>query len=126
MLSRLLRSHLAPYRKTLLLIVALQTVQTSAALTLPTINARVIDKGVLHGDVGYIYSWGAVMLLFAVVQNALRRRYPALFPAPRSGGGGSSGGRSSSGSSSPSSSSSSRSFSGGGGSFGGGGASARW
>ena len=29
----------------------LQTVQTSAALTLPTINARIIDNGVLPGDI---------------------------------------------------------------------------
>ena len=68
MLMRLLRTHLLPYRKTLILVVVLQAVQTSAALTLPTINARVIDKGVLRGDVGYIYTWGAVMLLFAIVQ----------------------------------------------------------
>jgi ATP-binding cassette subfamily B protein len=51
-----------------MLIVALQTVQTTAALTLPTINARIIDKGLLRGDQGYIYSWGAVMLFFALVQ----------------------------------------------------------
>ncbi len=68
MLRRLLRSHLGPYRNTLLLIVALQTVQTSAALTLPTINARIIDNGVLPGNIGYIYTWGAIMLLFALVQ----------------------------------------------------------
>jgi ATP-binding cassette subfamily B multidrug efflux pump len=67
-LSRLLRTHLGPYRNTLLLIVVLQTVQTSAALTLPTINARIIDNGVLPGDVGYIWTWGGVMLGFALVQ----------------------------------------------------------
>jgi ATP-binding cassette subfamily B multidrug efflux pump len=67
-LTRLLRSHLGPYKRTLMLIVALQTVQTTAALTLPTINARIIDKGLLRGDQGYIYSWGAVMLFFALVQ----------------------------------------------------------
>jgi ATP-binding cassette subfamily B protein len=67
-LTRLLRSHLAPYRRTLWLLVVVQTVQTSAALTLPTINARIIDKGVLPGDVGYIYTWGAVMVFFALVQ----------------------------------------------------------
>ena len=68
MLSRLLRGHLAPYKKILLLIVALQTVQTSAALTLPTLNAKIIDNGVLKGDVAYIRSTGAVMLLFALIQ----------------------------------------------------------
>lgn len=68
MLMRLLKSHLGPYRNTLWLIVALQTVQTTAALTLPTINARIIDKGVIPGNQGYIYTWGAVMVFFAFVQ----------------------------------------------------------
>ncbi|HUI48742.1 MAG TPA: ABC transporter ATP-binding protein [Acidimicrobiia bacterium] len=68
MLARLLRSHLSPYRRTLMLIVVLQTVQTSAALTLPTINARIIDNGVLPGNIGYIYTWGTIMVFFAFVQ----------------------------------------------------------
>ena len=64
MLMRLLRSHLRPYRKSLLIIIGLQIVQTSAALTLPTITARIIDNGVLahHGrvlkpNIGYIHTW---------------------------------------------------------------------
>ena len=68
MLIRLLRSHLSPYRNTLLLIVLLQTVQTSAALALPTIIARIIDNGVLRGNTAYIIHWGGVMLLFSVIQ----------------------------------------------------------
>jgi ATP-binding cassette subfamily B protein len=68
MLIRLLRTHLRPYRKLLMLIVALQTVQTVAALTLPTLNARIIDRGVIKGDVGYIQSTGAVMVGFALIQ----------------------------------------------------------
>jgi len=67
-LTRLLKSHLAPYRKQLILIVALQTVQTSAALTLPTINANIIDNGLLRSDQGYIWTWGAVMLGLSFVQ----------------------------------------------------------
>ena len=69
MLIRLLRSHLAPYKKLLALIVVLQGVQTAAALTLPTINARIIDNGVLRGDQAYIYKWGAIMLVFALIQG---------------------------------------------------------
>ncbi|HEX5097363.1 MAG TPA: ABC transporter ATP-binding protein [Acidimicrobiia bacterium] len=68
MLMRLLRAHLAPYKRTLWLIVVLTIVHTSAALTLPTINARIIDDGVLKGDNAYIRHWGAVMLGFAIVQ----------------------------------------------------------
>ena len=68
MLMRLLRSHLAPYRNALLLVVVLQTVQTTAALTLPTINANIVDKGVIPHNQSYIYTWGAVMVLFALIQ----------------------------------------------------------
>ena len=68
MLTRLLRSHLSPYRNALLLIVVLQTVQTSAALTLPTINANIVDKGVIVHNQGYIWTWGAVMVVFALIQ----------------------------------------------------------
>src|ERR1700680_1266419 len=63
-----MRSHLRPYKKLLWLIVVLQTVQTAAALALPTINARIIDKGVLTGNVHYIWTWGAVMLFFTLIQ----------------------------------------------------------
>lgn len=68
MLIRLLRSHLWPYRRVLAVVVVLTTIQTSAALTLPTLNADLIDKGVLRGDNGYIRSTGALMLGFTVVQ----------------------------------------------------------
>src|SRR6476661_9160886 len=68
MLLKLMRSHLRPYKKLLWLIVVLQTVQTSAALTLPTINARIIDNGVLRGNTHYIYTWGTIMLAFTLLQ----------------------------------------------------------
>ena len=68
MLKRLLRTHLGPYKKILLAIVALQTVQTTATLILPTINARVIDKGVIPGNVAYIWKLGGLMIVFAVIQ----------------------------------------------------------
>ncbi|MEY4230622.1 MAG: hypothetical protein RLZZ362_1471 [Actinomycetota bacterium] len=71
MLTRLLRSHLRPYRRQLLLIVVLQTCQAMAGLYLPRLNARIIDKGVLTGDTGYIWSTGTVMLLATLVQVAL-------------------------------------------------------
>jgi ATP-binding cassette, subfamily B, multidrug efflux pump len=66
-LWQILTSHLGPYRR-VLLVVGLQAVQTFAALTLPTINARLIDNGVLRGDNDYILTMGAVMLGFTVVQ----------------------------------------------------------
>ena len=68
MLIRLLRTHLRPYKKQLVVVVVLQAVQTAAALTLPTLNADIIDKGVLAGNSDYIRTRGALMLLFAFVQ----------------------------------------------------------
>ena len=65
----LLKSHLlGPYRNVLLLVVVFQTVQTFAALTLPTLNANLIDNGVLVGDNEYIREIGLIMLFFAIVQ----------------------------------------------------------
>jgi ATP-binding cassette subfamily B multidrug efflux pump len=68
MLMRLLRSHLRPYKRQLGIIVVLQAIQTAAALTLPGLNADIIDKGVLRGDTGYIQSRGGLMLMFALIQ----------------------------------------------------------
>jgi ATP-binding cassette subfamily B protein len=52
----------------LIVIVGLQLVQTTAGLLLPTINARIINRGILPGDVGYIWTWGGVMLVASLVQ----------------------------------------------------------
>ncbi|MEP7024175.1 MAG: ABC transporter ATP-binding protein [Actinomycetota bacterium] len=68
MLVRLLRSHLRPYRRQLGFVVALQLVQTLATLYLPTLNADIIDKGVITGDTGYIVRTGGVMLAITLVQ----------------------------------------------------------
>lgn len=67
-LRRLLRSHLGPYGRMLGLVVVLQAVQAFAMLTLPALNADIIDKGVLPGDNDYIVRVGAIMLGFTVVQ----------------------------------------------------------
>ncbi|MET0902715.1 MAG: ABC transporter permease, partial [Acidimicrobiales bacterium] len=68
MLIRVLRNHLGPYRRLLLLIVGLQIIAVSASLTLPALNADIIDKGVLPGDTAYIRSTGAEMLAFSLIQ----------------------------------------------------------
>jgi ATP-binding cassette subfamily B protein len=67
-LIRLLRSHLGPYKRPICLLVALQLVQTIGALFLPTLNADIIDNGVVKGDTGYIFTMGAVMLGVTVLQ----------------------------------------------------------
>ena len=68
MLIRLLRDYLRPYRNDLALVVVLQLVQTLATLYLPTLNADIIDKGVITGDLSYITRTGAFMLGIALVQ----------------------------------------------------------
>ena len=67
-LRQLLRSHLGPYRAVLLAVVVLQAIQTTATLILPSLNADIIDKGVLTGDNGYIWRVGGVMLAISLVQ----------------------------------------------------------
>src|SRR6476620_11675341 len=68
MLIGLLRNYLQPYKRPLTAVVALQLVATIASLYLPTLNADIIDKGVVTGDTGYIMSTGAWMLLVTLVQ----------------------------------------------------------
>jgi ATP-binding cassette subfamily B protein len=67
-LRRLLGTHLWPYRRLLLLVVVLQSVQTFATLTLPSLNADLINHGVFEGDNAYIWRTGAIMLAFSFVQ----------------------------------------------------------
>ena len=69
MLMGLLRTHLRPYRRPLLAVVGLQLVGTIASLYLPTLNADIIDKGVVTGDTGYILRTGAWMLVVTLVQS---------------------------------------------------------
>jgi ATP-binding cassette, subfamily B, multidrug efflux pump len=67
-LIRVLRDYLQPYRRPLALVVLLQLVQTLATLYLPTLNADIIDNGVITGNTGYILHTGGVMLAVALVQ----------------------------------------------------------
>lgn len=68
MLIKLLRSHLGPYKKPIVLLVLLQLLQTCATLYLPTLNADIIDRGVVVGDTGYILTAGSVMIGVTVFQ----------------------------------------------------------
>ncbi|MFF0361067.1 ABC transporter ATP-binding protein [Streptomyces fungicidicus] len=68
MLIRLLRTHLEPYKRPITLLVLLQFLQTSATLYLPTLNADIIDRGVVQGDTGYILSYGALMIGISLAQ----------------------------------------------------------
>ncbi|MEV5081190.1 ABC transporter ATP-binding protein [Streptomyces sp. NPDC056159] len=68
MLIRLLRTYLRPYKKPIALLVLLQFLQTCATLYLPTLNAHIIDNGVVKGDTGYILTFGAVMIGISLAQ----------------------------------------------------------
>ncbi len=68
MLLRVLVRFLAPYRRPIAVVVALQLLGTMAALYLPSLNADIIDNGIARGDVGYILRTGGVMLAVALVQ----------------------------------------------------------
>ena len=68
MLIRLLRTYLRPYRRPLALVLLLQLAQTIATLYLPTLNAKIIDRGVIYHDTHYILVTGAIMLGITLVQ----------------------------------------------------------
>ncbi|WP_432476541.1 ABC transporter ATP-binding protein [Nocardioides sp. GXQ0305] len=68
MLVRLLREHLATYRRPLGAVVALQFVGVVAMLYLPKLNADIIDDGIATGDTGRIGELGGVMLAVSLVQ----------------------------------------------------------
>ncbi|KZF01070.1 MAG: ABC transporter ATP-binding protein [Rhodococcus sp. (in: high G+C Gram-positive bacteria)] len=68
MLIPLLKTYLAPYKRAIALLIALQFVATAAALYLPSLNADIIDNGVTRGDTNYILTTGGWMLLVSLVQ----------------------------------------------------------
>ena len=66
-MTGLLREYLAPHRKALVIIALLMLVQAFTNLLLPSLNADIINYGVVTGDIGYIIRMGAVMLGISVV-----------------------------------------------------------
>ena len=70
MLLRLLSEYTRPYRGTIWVIVVLQFLATIATLLLPSINADIIDRGIVLGNTTYILQRGGVMLLVSLAQVA--------------------------------------------------------
>lgn len=68
MLLRLLRERLVPFRTWLIAVLVLQGAGVIAMLYLPSLNARIIDEGIVTGDTGTIWRLGAVMLAVSVAQ----------------------------------------------------------
>jgi ATP-binding cassette, subfamily B, multidrug efflux pump len=48
--GKLLHQYIWPYRRLVAALVALQVISTLASLYLPTVNAAIIDDGVIKGD----------------------------------------------------------------------------
>lgn len=71
MLINLLQEKLRPYRRLLWIVVVFQAIQSLAGLYLPTLNARIIDRGITQGDTNYIWRVGGLMLLTTLVQVLL-------------------------------------------------------
>lgn len=65
-----LRHYLWPYRLSLVAIVALKLVETISALLLPTLNAQIINEGVVAGNTDRIWPLGAQMLAVTALQGA--------------------------------------------------------
>jgi ATP-binding cassette subfamily B protein len=70
MLIKLLRRHLPAYKVPITYVIILQFLQTMATLYLPTLNADIIDDGVVTGDTAYIWRLGGIMVAVTLVQIA--------------------------------------------------------
>ncbi|WP_165350490.1 ABC transporter ATP-binding protein [Xylanimonas protaetiae] len=68
MLVTLARRYLRPYLGAILVLLVLQLVQTLASLYLPSLNADIIDNGVVVQDIGYIWRTGGWMLAVSLGQ----------------------------------------------------------
>ncbi|WP_288026246.1 ABC transporter ATP-binding protein [Arthrobacter sp.] len=68
MLYRLIARNLAPHKVPLISVVVLQFLSTLGTLYLPTLNADIIDDGVVKGNIGIIFSLGGWMLLITAGQ----------------------------------------------------------
>ncbi|WUA21106.1 ABC transporter ATP-binding protein/permease [Streptomyces canus] len=65
---RLVRAQLAKHRRWFAGVTVFQLVSVTATLYLPTINADLIDNGLLRTDVGHIWTVGGWMVVVSIVQ----------------------------------------------------------
>jgi ATP-binding cassette subfamily B protein len=69
-LTRLLRTYLRPYARLLAALCALQLAGSVASLSLPSLNADIINEGVARGNIGYIWRTSIWMLGASLVNVA--------------------------------------------------------
>ncbi len=70
MLLTLLRRFLRPHLPLIVGVVVFQLVQSLASLSLPSLNANIIDNGIAKGDTRYILVTGGIMLALTLAQVA--------------------------------------------------------
>ncbi len=68
MLTKFLLTNLRPYRGRLVLLSILSLAQVIGTLLLPTLNAFIINKGVVEGNIDYILHIGTIMIGLTVAQ----------------------------------------------------------
>ncbi|HEX7463939.1 MAG TPA: ABC transporter ATP-binding protein [Actinomycetota bacterium] len=66
---RLITTYLRPYRRQLVLVVSLLLVQAISNLYLPTLNADIINNGVVKGDTHHIVMIGGLMLAVTLLMG---------------------------------------------------------
>ena len=71
MLRRLMRRFLTGHGRALALVMAFTVGQVVCQLLLPSLNADIINKGILAGDSHYIWVKGAEMLVVTLIQAGL-------------------------------------------------------
>lgn len=68
MLGRLLLRYLKPYTWLIVGVLLFQILSVAATLTLPRLNAAIIDDGIAKGDAAFIWSTGGLMLAISLGQ----------------------------------------------------------
>ena len=68
-IRRLLADHLRPYGRWLAIVVVLQLINAIANLYLPTLNANIINNGIVKGNTHYILVTGGLMLVVTLVMG---------------------------------------------------------
>ena len=69
MIVRLLRATLRPYKRDVAVVLTLVLIQSITNLYLPNLNADLINNGVAKGNLPYIWSTGAEMLVAALLMG---------------------------------------------------------
>lgn len=62
-----LMRFLAPYKKSIIVMIILLLIQVGGTLYIPTLTANIVNIGIVTGDLDYVWKTGGIMLLVAFV-----------------------------------------------------------